>query len=161
MEAMNPTGQPYGGPPPSRAAQDPREALNVPAILLLVLGGLGVLFDLLSLVSPASDLSFLDRLPGPMDPQAREMATRLGGALAGASRLLALVGVALSGVMAYGAWQMRQLKQYPLALASAIIALLPFGSCCCCLSLPVGVWALVVLSRSEVKDAFQAEAPAR
>ena len=66
------------------------------------------------------------------------------GAAASAGRLLGLLGMGLGVVMACGAWQMRQLKQCPMALAAAIIGLLPFGSCCCCLSLPVGVWALTI-----------------
>lgn len=149
---MNPTGQPYGAPLP--AARDPRAELNVPAILLLVLAVVGVLMNLASAMGPPPDLSQLDQMA--MEPQARELVQRLSGVLGSAGRLMSLVGVGLGVAMAYGAWQMRQLKQYPFALASAIIGLLPFGSCCCCLSLPVGVWALTILSRGDVKDAFQA-----
>lgn len=149
---MTPSGQPYGAPPyPAR--KSPREELNVPAILLLVLAVLGVLSSLASVVGPGPDLSALDRLPQE-DPQVREVMQRLMGVAASAGRLLGLLGMGLGVVMAYGAWQMRQLKQYPMAMAAAIIGLLPFGSCCCCLSLPVGVWALTILSRPEVKDAF-------
>jgi hypothetical protein len=150
---MNPTGQPYGAP--LQPTRDPRADLNVPSILLLVLGGLGIIFNLYSVVAP-TDLSRLDDMA--LQPEARELVTRLSGVAAGAGRLFSLLGVALGGVMVFGALKMRELQQYPLALASAIIALLPFGSCCCCLSLPVGVWALVILSRAEVKDAFAANA---
>jgi hypothetical protein len=138
---------------PQAARQDPREALNVPSLLLLVLAALGVLSNLATLVSPA-DLSQLESLP--MDPQVRELVARLGQFAAGAGKVLAALGLGLGAVMAYGAWQMRQLRQYPLALAAAIVALLPMASCCCCLSLPVGVWALTILTRPEVRDAFAA-----
>jgi hypothetical protein len=148
---MNPSGQPYGVAPPG-VARDPRQELNIPSVLLLVLGALGALTSLWGVFSPA-DLSQFDSLP--MEPQAREMLGRVFGVLAGAGRLLSALSVLLGGVMAYGAWKMRELQQYPLAMASAIIGLLPLGSCCCCLSLPVGVWALTILVRGDVKDAFQ------
>jgi hypothetical protein len=49
---------------------------------------------------------------------------------------------------------MLHLKNYGLCVAAAIIALVPCTSPCCCLGLPIGIWALVVLTKAEVKTAF-------
>jgi len=40
-------------------------------------------------------------------------------------------------------------------VAASIIAMIPCVSPCCCLGLPFGIWALVVLARPAVKSAFQ------
>jgi ABC-type proline/glycine betaine transport system permease subunit len=54
---------------------------------------------------------------------------------------------------------MRQLKGRGLAIAGAILAMIPLFTCCCCvIGLPVGIWALVVLMNAEVKAAFDAGA---
>lgn len=55
-----------------------------------------------------------------------------------------------------GAFRMRQLKSYGLAMASAIIAMVPCTTyMCCLLMLPMGIWALTVLLKPEVKSAFR------
>jgi len=56
--------------------------------------------------------------------------------------------------MIFGALQMRQLKNWGLSLASAILVLLPCAGCCCLLGLPVGIWAIITLTKPEVKSAF-------
>jgi hypothetical protein len=40
-------------------------------------------------------------------------------------------------------------------LAAAIVALIPCFSPCCLIGLPIGIWALVVLSKPEVKSQFE------
>jgi hypothetical protein len=52
-----------------------------------------------------------------------------------------------------GAIQMLRLRSYGLAMASSIIAMLPCNGCCL-LGLPFGIWAVVMLAKPEVKDAF-------
>jgi hypothetical protein len=39
-------------------------------------------------------------------------------------------------------------------MAASIIAMIPCVSPCCLLGLPIGIWALVVLMKPEVKSAF-------
>jgi hypothetical protein len=64
------------------------------------------------------------------------------------------VWVLLYGVVIFGAIKMKALENYALAMASAVLALLPC-SLCCLVSLPIGVWALVTLLNPEVKAAFR------
>lgn len=53
----------------------------------------------------------------------------------------------------YGAWQMKQLRNYPLAMTAAILAVVPF--CSCIIDLPFGIWALALLANAQVKAGFQ------
>jgi hypothetical protein len=40
-------------------------------------------------------------------------------------------------------------------MAASIIAIIPCFGPCCCLGIPVGIWALVVINKPEVKSAFR------
>ena len=48
---------------------------------------------------------------------------------------------------------MRSLSGYGLALTGSIAAIIPISGCCC-LTMPVGIWALVVLLNPVVKAGF-------
>jgi phage FluMu protein Com len=68
---------------------------------------------------------------------------------------LALFGVVMDIIVLMGAVKMKNLGSYSFAMASAIIAMIPFFSPCCILGLPFGIWAIVVLGDSSVKAAFR------
>ena len=51
--------------------------------------------------------------------------------------------------------RMLQRRSYSLVMTGVILAIIPCFSACCCLGLPFGIWALVVLSNAEVKAAFR------
>jgi hypothetical protein len=63
-------------------------------------------------------------------------------------------GILLSAVIFYGGLKMKRLENHGLAVASSILAIIPCTSPCCLLGIPVGIWALVVLMKPEVKSAF-------
>ena len=68
-------------------------------------------------------------------------------ALWGCLNLLAIIG----------GFSMRRLGSYGLSMCGAIVSLIPCAVACCPLvGIPVGLWALVVLLRPEVKAAFVA-----
>lgn len=54
-----------------------------------------------------------------------------------------------------GAICMFRVRGYSLAMTAAVCALLPCDLYCCALNLPIGIWALIVLNKPEVKAAFQ------
>ena len=56
--------------------------------------------------------------------------------------------------MIVAGWRMRQLKSYGLATVAAVMALLPCTAGWM-LGLPIGLWALVVLMKPEVAEAFE------
>jgi phage FluMu protein Com len=58
------------------------------------------------------------------------------------------------GIVIFGAIRMKQLKNYNLAIAASILAMLPC-SACCILGFPVGIWSLVVLCNRDIRAAFQ------
>lgn len=60
----------------------------------------------------------------------------------------------------FGAWKMRQGMSYRLAYVAALLGCIPV-SYCSILSVPFGIWALIVLHRSDVKAAFAAKAGER
>ena len=60
----------------------------------------------------------------------------------------------LHAAIIYGAYGMLHLRRHSWALGSVILAMLPCGGCCI-LSLPVGIWGLVVLNDPIVKNAFE------
>lgn len=66
-----------------------------------------------------------------------------------------LVGVLLGVLIIVGAQKMKRLESYGLAMTSAIISVVPCHGCCLW-GLPIGIWALVVLGKPEVKAAFKA-----
>jgi hypothetical protein len=64
------------------------------------------------------------------------------------------VGLAVSLFVIYGGMQMLKLRSFGIVLAAAILTLLPCVGPCCCVGIPIGIWALVVISKPEVKAAF-------
>lgn len=65
-----------------------------------------------------------------------------------------VVALPASILLILGGMKMRQLHNYGLAYLAAIVALLPLGPQWL-ISLPMGIWALAVLGRPEVKAAFE------
>jgi len=55
-----------------------------------------------------------------------------------------------------GAFFMRGLSGYAISVIAAIITLIPGTTGCCFSGVPFGIWALVVLMRTDVKAAFAA-----
>jgi hypothetical protein len=160
---MNPNGLPFQSPPGAPPPPSAQQALNVPALLLLVFGALTLVTNVVSGVSSLlretqPDLpELLNQLRPVMaltQVPASTWEPMVTGLAGGAGTVITLVGLVLALVMTVGAWQMRQLRTYPVALAACVIAILPVGPCCCCLTLPFGVWGLVVLVRPEVRAQF-------
>ncbi len=66
-----------------------------------------------------------------------------------------IIGIALGIIVLFGAIKMKNLESYSFAMAAAIIAIIPCVSPFCLLGLPMGIWALVVITKPEVKSAFR------
>lgn len=144
----NPSGLP--GPGASAAA---REQVSAPAILLMVTAGLGVVMSLFGLAQYAlgSGEAYSELFADPNLAQYRPLLER-AQSVGGFSNVVTLF---LSGLTFFGALKMKNLENFNLSLAAAIIAILPCVGPCCCLGLPVGIWSLVVINKPEVKAAFR------
>ena len=74
--------------------------------------------------------------------------------LAWPAALALLTSLPTGGVLLLGGWTMRRLTSYWLAIVASIVAMVPchLGFL---LGLPIGLWALTVLSRNDVRAAFR------
>jgi predicted Zn finger-like uncharacterized protein len=132
----------------SRNREAAASAVAGPGIALMILGGLALLIAAtslaLNLVGAAMVVPHAAAGPGGGDAIANVV-----GGVAGA-----VFGLCWGGIILSGAWTMFSLRAYPYAMTACIVAMLPCNLCCF-LTLPFGIWGLVVLLRPEVKDAFR------
>ncbi len=121
-----------------RAAQ----AAKAPAIALTIVGGLGLLYGLINVVSVLAGRGL------QFAPAGNPAAFRAGLIVGATLSLIWGIVVTLAGVM------MLTMKSYGTAMTGVIFAMLPCNPGCL-LGLPFGIWGLVVLNRPEVKRAFE------
>lgn len=81
--------------------------------------------------------------------------------------LMTLIGGAIAGLIFAGGNSLRKCGSYGLSMTGAVVAVgsVIFGCPCtplglsgmgmACINLPVGIWALVVLSNMDVREAFR------
>lgn len=160
-------------PPPRRSPEElirnARARLAAPGTLLVVaavvmlllwLGSVGLLasgYD--TGVATAQFMADLQP-PGPAKQQLEQQVQQLQGRdrtreyIQGAA--VAAVNLPVTLVILVGGLRMKRVRSYGLSLAAAICGMIPVVNPCCCLGLPFGVWALVVLLNPDVKAAFAA-----
>ncbi|MGL6097170.1 MAG: MJ0042-type zinc finger domain-containing protein [Fimbriiglobus sp.] len=83
---------------------------------------------------------------GPPDPDF-ELGSMIG---AGAAILMTPIAFV-------GAIQMLRMKSYGFAMTAAVLSVIPCTGCCC-LNMPMGIWAVVVLVDPVVRRAFEVNA---
>ncbi|HWD92882.1 MAG TPA: hypothetical protein VG938_11105 [Verrucomicrobiae bacterium] len=140
------------GAPGSRDAA--LQAVKGPAIALIVTASLGVvlyLFRGLAMLIGGGAM-FQRNLPANIPPEMRSIMQNMQGTVGIAVCLLIVV---VNAFVLLGAIKMLRLQSRSLAIAAAIVAMIPCAGCCCILGIPFGIWALVVLNKSEVKSQFQ------
>lgn len=131
-------------PAPSPAAA---EQVGGPAIGLIVVAILGVIAQIASLIFSLVGASFLASSQMPKEAWTNMFYGPIGV-------VSSIVSILMGGLILFGALQMKKLESYGLAMAASIIAMVPCFSPCCLIGLPIGIWAVVVLSKPEVKSAF-------
>jgi len=135
----------YGPPGGGGSAQS---KVQGPAIALIVVGILGLLFHL-----AMGLLSFLGSGLSAVAGGSSGMGSALSGAVGG---IVYIVWALLEGLVIFGGVKMKSLQSWGLSVAAAVVALLPCTNwICCLLGMPIGIWALVVLMNDEVKRSFQ------
>ena len=152
-------GNPYGSPSYSAAPMGVgpaglRERVQAkviaPGVALIVVGVLGMLMTLISLV-----LAFQE--PPPIDPETPEWIAEIRrGSYGLGAAMIQMIFLVANGLIITGGIMMTRFSSWGLALTASILAMLNFGNCCCLLGLPIGIWATVVLSSEDVKAAFRA-----
>lgn len=145
-----------------------RSAAQVPGVLLLLTG-------FLSLVGSVWGLVQLPQVPAQMDeamaqieadpnvPREQKDGWRniLTQARDAAASPVAWLGYALgigsSLVVLLGGYKLVTVSGRGLPIAASVLAMIPCTvGCCCVLGVPAGFWALLVLSRADVKAAIAA-----
>jgi hypothetical protein len=123
------------------------DAVKGPAIGLMATAGIGAAFQVLGLL-----LNLLGTGMGAIAGGQEALGSMMSG---GIGILSSLIGLAMSVVVFMGASKMKNLQSYGFAMAATVIAMIPCIGPCCILGLPIGIWALVILLKPEVKGAFQ------
>lgn len=149
-----------GAPPPLGGAGVPDAGgratalskVNGPAIGLMVTGALTIAYALFSIISNIAGFGMaqMRQFNTGQDAEMTRVMQFTSGPIGIATGLL---GVALGVFVIFGAVKMKKLENHGLGIGASIVAMLPC-TCCCVLGLPIGIWALVVLSKPEVKAYF-------
>lgn len=144
--------QPEGGEASGAAAPGDamaRDMVNGPAIALMATAGVGIFFQLLGLALNLLGAGLGTALGQGNEQKLQAMFSGVGGIIG------AILGIAVGVFIFFGASKMKNLENYGLAMATAVVAMVPCFSPCCVLGLPIGIWALVVLNKPEIKSAFR------
>jgi uncharacterized membrane protein len=133
-----------GGADPKAQVQGPGIALIVIGVLMLIGQALYLVYTLLY-----AGLGAVATASG----DSGGVGAIMGGVV---GMILTIVWMLLSGVILFGGIKMKNMQSYGLAMASAIMAMLPCTTGYCCIfGLPIGIWALIVLMKPEVKASFR------
>lgn len=125
-----------------------QEAVKGPAIFMMVLGIVSLIFVPLSVLYQFTQgQDAYNDLP----PEIRDFLLKSSGTSA-------LIGNAINFIanifIVLGALKMKKCQSYGLAMTASILCILCDCIGCCCLGLGAGVWAIVMLCKPEVKAAF-------
>ena len=128
---------------------DPASQINGPSVGLLVTGVIGAIISVFMLFALGIGLSIGSIWEWRHVDWYKDFYEGVFG-LGSAS-----IGLIVAAFIIYAALKMRELKQWNLAIVASVLAMIPCISPCCIIGLPIGIWALVVLNKPEVKEAFQ------
>jgi hypothetical protein len=132
-----------------------QERVKGPAVALIVVGVLGGVLGVIGLVASAM-MGTIYKTTGLFNAEQLSQFEQMSASSSVMNIVTGLLCLAGSAFIVYGGLQMMKLRSWPIALIAAILGMIPcFSSCACLFGIPVGIWAIVVLANSEVKQAFQ------
>lgn len=140
--APNPVTPSFGNNAPS--VQGPATGLIVISAIAIFFGLLGLAGDLFLVLSGA-----INKLEEINDGPVSEYTQITIRAVWGVILILA------SSFVLYGAIQMKNQRNYGIAKAAAIVAMIPLLGPCCLLGIPFGIWALIALGKPGVQESFR------
>lgn len=147
----NPYASPQSGPgiglPPKPPANVSGKLLP-PAIVLLLIGLLGFGVTCFNTVfALTAEVEIDPNLPPLVQEMQRSSVGMSAALIQGAFALVNLT------IMAGSICMMKRMAHAFCVLACAL-AMINFGSFCCVLGFPIGIWGVVILFQQDVKDAF-------
>jgi hypothetical protein len=158
LAALLGTAAPPGPPPafapgvPYASAPDALQQVQGPAIGLIVTAILGILYQILNIILTALGVTMNAFQQGQAGGQ--EMPAWIQTMSGGVGIAFGILGIVLGVVVLLGALKMKKLENYTFSVIATVIAMVPCISPCCLVGLPIGIWALVVLNKPEVKGSF-------
>jgi hypothetical protein len=147
-----------GGAPPSFSPEPvvsygSDEALQMvqgPAIGLIVTAALGFLGCAAGIIMNLAGVTM-----GAMGNQRSQDVPNWVNMMSGGLGIVqSILGIIMSVIILMGALKMKKLESYTFVMIATVIAMVPCISPCCFVGLPIGIWALVILNKPEVKGAF-------
>jgi hypothetical protein len=128
---------------PATQVQAPAVAMIVVSLVALIVGTLGLIADVFLIVS-----GMVEKLEAMNDGPTSEYTDIAIRVIWGIILLVA------SSFVLYGALQMKRLKNYRVAVAASIVAMIPLVGPCCLLGIPFGIWAVITLAKPGVRQSF-------
>ena len=134
--------------------------MSAPAIGLMIVGILGIVYAIYALLAHiigSSDVTYsmFEQFQGNglrgQNPELLRLMQNTNGFL---GALFALLHGGMGAFALYGALQMKKLENHSLCVAAAIVGAIPWCCPCCFLNLAIGIWALIVLNRPEIRQHF-------
>lgn len=139
---------------PSRA--EALSKVSGPAIGLIVVGVINILVGLYNVVTTLGAMANPQQaIPegGNVEGVDMEAFTNIVQGLGAIGIVVYVIAIILAVVVLMGGLKMKKLESFGLCTAASVLAMIPCISCCI-IGLPIGIWALVVLNKPEVKSAF-------
>jgi hypothetical protein len=127
------------------------QAVRGPAIGLIVTG---ILSGFLALAAAASSIAGFVFGDDRWDYYGRYRPGE-GVVGLGVSLTMAATWLLVAGFILYAGLQMSRLRSRELCLVASVLAMIPCTACCCVVGIPMGLWALIVLNRPDVRAAFR------
>jgi hypothetical protein len=138
---------PYGAPAAAAPAVDVRSKVSLPATLIIVSQVIGLVIQL-------GSMAFKSQIVAAVKSYVESTGKPLPEGAMDSNPLLGVLGIVGSCFVIFAMLEMKKVRRFPVALAGAILAMLPFLSLCCFFGFPLGIWALVVLFNPDVRAAF-------
>ena len=127
-----------------------KRSLRVPAVGLISSGVINIIWSLVWLFS--NSIGFVNEENKKFATEGERIAGTVGYVL---GSMFLVLGLAIAPTVIYAALQMLKGERYRLAKTAAILSIIPCTSCCFFISIPFGIWTLVVLADPQVKAFFQ------
>ena len=169
-ESQTMSSNPYGNPmgEGTGGAEAARKKVLGPAIALMVVGVLTIIYSLyaglsallvmagMNPMAAAQEAQFDQMAQAGQSAEQVEMLRQFSMVMAGPGGLvIALVALICGGLILLGAIKMKNLQSRGLAMTAAILGIIPCTSACCLLGIPFGIWGLVVMNDPNVRPYFK------
>ena len=125
------------------------DSVNGPGIALIIIGAINIMISLGFMAMVLANLGATTTLS--TNTEAEKMFRGMGLSF---DLVLVTLAVIFGVLILMGGVRMRSLRNFGFCMTASILAMVPCVSCCFPIGIPVGIWAIVVLSKPEVKNMF-------